>query len=372
MKIYFRPGSQYENTGDVLINYCAVNLYSKFGHVKIIKYGLPDTYIQQISSGDREIFKRRFFLTAIAFDSLTHVFKKGKYKSSIFYALPPGHLQRDGLRPILGSIKTILHVLFLRLFAVRTIRLGVSIAGGGAVSRRIESILSKLMHCYGVRDKESLVYAKRNKFSNVILFPDFSWSYKTNNYRKVDFLDRHGVVFSFRSNKFGKKYYQNYLDDHLSFIKSKIISEIINCGDNVISSYQVEFDKLSATKMKEYFAGALEIDLIDKKLELLDAESLYGMARMVFSNRLHVLILAGLSGAVPVGIVKKSDNKKIISLFGDVGLSESLIIIDDENAKEHRNIFSEEHCLEVISRFQKISEMQEIETYNIAQKIFAR
>jgi len=48
----------------------------------------------------------------------------------------------------------------------------------------------------------------------------------------------------------------------------------------------------------------------------------------VFSNRLHVLLLGLLNGAIPIALVGDDDNK-IIGCFNKLGLVENLLFLSD-------------------------------------------
>lgn len=371
--IYFKPGAQHENTGDALINKCAVKLYSKFGKVRLLKGKLPDSYVNSISNGQAEIIHAGdlSFLALTIVDSIKQI-KKNKHKrEDLFYVLPPGHTQRDGIKPFLFTVKVIFLTVLLNLFRVKVVRLGVSVAGGGKINRTIESLLSKIMHCYGVRDEESLSYCKDNGFSNVIWFPDLAWLHEPSSGPKAQRGNKYDIVLSFRSNSTGRHHNESYLDNHLELLDFLINSYPGNIKKRLLVSYQVDFDRNSALKIINYLSNTTEAEYKDCRLGMEDAENLYRNSGLVISNRLHVLLLAGISGSVPIGVVRKEDNKKIISLFDGLGMSDILLIIDGGESKEE--LIRKFHSISkraVRKKFKEVSEKMKSEAIKKARSIF--
>lgn len=62
----------------------------------------------------------------------------------------------------------------------------------------------------------------------------------------------------------------------------------------------------------------------------------YGEARMVISNRLHVLLLTMSSGGLPIALLEHEEHSKIAGLYEDIGLKD-LVMNSKELSKTLRN-----------------------------------
>jgi hypothetical protein len=364
---YFRPGVQHENTGDALINMCAVRCLLQYGEVTVLRSGMPDNYLSQIRAPDSKILdggEIKGILTLMKLSFCQWAGGRGQ-KCRYYYVLPPGHVQRDGIKPAVVSIKNVIVAFFLKLFSVSVCRFGVSLNGKSALNGYIESFLSRFMLCYGLRDSASLAYAEKYSFRNAVGFPDFAWVYESGaSSPNVD--ERQGLVLSFRANASGRKFVDNYLNEHIAWIKNLISSP--SFAERIYLSYQVEFDKVACYKIRDELESENPFHFIDKKLSVIDAFALYSSVRLVISNRLHVLILAGIAGAIPLALIRENDNIKIKSLFDGVGLSDFVLTLGPEGGNKFDMAALEAKASD--DRFIGVAVTMKNEIHLVLQKLF--
>jgi len=71
--------------------------------------------------------------------------------------------------------------------------------------------------------------------------------------------------------------------------------------------------------------GEERISLIETDSSLETACHWYSMTERVYSNRLHVLLLAANAGARPVAVLPGGNHGKVSALFADLGLSTNVV-----------------------------------------------
>ena len=112
---------------------------------------------------------------------------------------------------------------------------------------------------------------------------------------------------------------------------------------NLVISYQVDQDRDLCQELMQKYKNACKVFLIEERIDLQSAYNLYSGAYMVFSNRLHVLMLAMLSRALPVGVVRERARHRHIA--EPVILEEQ---DDDDNAMATEDTIKKEieYCFE--------------------------
>ena len=323
--IFYRPGPQSENAGDVLINREAVKLMLRYGKVIILSKGLPKKYIDEISSGEAVSINKGF--SNVIFTALKSLFGSATEdkNNTIYFCLPPGHLRKEGRHSLISAFRILAFLLPFWVLRGRVFRLGHSIEGRAWLNGFLESLISRLCRIYGVRDEISLAYCDYFKFKNYRYFPDFSWALSTLSKQSDEKNDI--VVLSFRSNKHGRLDQEEYLNEHIGYLRNMVVTEGYKHYKYIVS-YQVGFDKAAAERIFMSLKLLCNIEMIPDRLDVEDARKLYAEARYVFSNRLHVLMLAGFSGALPIALIKGRDHIKINSLFIDSNIQDCLIDVE--------------------------------------------
>jgi len=317
-EIYFKPALQIENTGDLLINKAAIDLLRTYGRVIIDDKNTPDWFIDQISVKDTD-----YRLSEISGKSLFRtIFRKlmnGQINTQIYLVIQPGHTSRKGRKIAMAGFREFLKFSILKALGCRIIRTGFSIGPFDNYNAWMESLSSKNYYHYAVRDNESLELAKKYKFKQPQYAPDLAWNYSPRKNEETE--DQGYYVLSFRSNPHGKVHDASYLNP----IKQELhdlLKRTIPPQSRIIVAYQVKYDRDASIDLVNELAQSFpNIELLDKKLLLNDAERLYSGAKCVISNRLHVLLLAMQVDSLALPFVYETDNRKITSIYKDNQLS---------------------------------------------------
>ncbi|WP_371194968.1 polysaccharide pyruvyl transferase family protein [Glaciecola sp. SC05] len=328
--IFFETFTQFENSGDELINLALINLIRPHGQVILNDRNSPDWYLHRLKAENDILYSKKYGASGFYFGILKHQIANRLKKSdtNTFLLLPPGHFSRKGKRVAAKTLELYLKLQLLNWFGVKIVRLGFSIGPFDNANVLAEKFGSKAFKFYGVRDTVTLDYAKKIGIDNCDYFPDMAWALNVAEYPRKK-VNENKIVVCFRSNSYGTVHDQSYLTPLILCLEALLLeSEFKDC--ELVFCHQVEFDKEPSRLLHEHFAGKHVTTLLDNRLGIADAHELYSEAAMVISNRLHVLILAALAGTLPLALIKPSHNGKITSIFNDNGLAEC--IVDSEKS----------------------------------------
>jgi polysaccharide pyruvyl transferase WcaK-like protein len=326
--IFFKPAGQIENTGDLLINKAEIDVLRLHGNIVIDDSNTPTWFIDAICDNTVDERLSKISSKSLRWSILVSLISKTKSRAGkLYYVIPPGHRSTKGLTSALRSLSGGFKNYILKLFGCRIIRMGFSIGPFDSINGKIDSITSGSYYYFGVRDTQSLALANRLKFKNPQYFPDLAWCYKP--YKQVNTNtknDQEYIVLSFRSNEYGTQHREDYLVPIVTKIKALLEGELKNC--KIVLAYQVQYDRDAAIYIAEKLSDSYNTEVLDHKMLLPEAEQLYNNAKVVISNRLHVLLLAFQCGTLSIPLIKPEDNKKIVGIYTDNGLGD--MILDSE------------------------------------------
>lgn len=336
-RIYFQPASQIHNAGDQLINWATINAIRQYGEIVVNDLRTPEWFISGIGAGgDRrfsEFASKRFFV------SLTWLLIKQRLSNDPmrnFLVFAPGHTSRTGFREARTALVWYAKLLLIRMLGCTVVRAGFSIGPFDRLNGWVESFASRCFSYYGLRDRQSLTIAEKLCFASPHYFPDLAWSFVPQ--QRCSPASNDGpVVISFRSNAYGLVHSTTYLAP----IRERLgclLSSPVFLGKRVVVVYQVQTDDEASRELFSYLKGmGLDVELIDRKLSIDEAASLYASACCAISNRLHVLLLAAQSGTLPIPLANMKDNVKITSILSDNGLSDLIVDLqEDEKTNSQR------------------------------------
>lgn len=330
---YYKLQTQYENTGDLLINHVLIDQLSQKGQVIIDDYNKPEEFIDSLILNDN-VLKSSDLGIDVNLDEYLLAQKSFKHKKS-FLVLVPGDIYKEGYKNALRGLKNVFYNFKLKRKGLKLIRLGVSIKELKHFNNLAEILNSLIFHAYYLRDKRSIEKAKKYKLFNIKYIPDLAWGYKFNIKETVKVNPKiKYIILSFRAN------------EHGSHFDSKFLNEIISALDSLLESYktdkivirmtyQVYFDREASIKLYNYFKDKYEVELIDEQLNLEQATDFYSNAEIVFSNRLHVLMLSMLSKTLSIPLINHYSNEKIEGILKDNDLQSTIIYYDDDVVKRN-------------------------------------
>ena len=337
--IFCGAHTQFNNLGDLIINRILLEKLGRYGTVVIRDEGIPAWYYGQLglTTQQRASDYKWKFNYLILFAALRSRFSSKRRR--VYLVETPGHrygeMTRKWLKPFSLAL---LHYFIFRLAGVRICALGVSIGPFDKTLEIIEWCRNRLLFFYSVRDSLSATYAKQIGINRAARFPDLAWLLETHaanpdrqtdtrsgaqanksSLRKDDY-----VIFSFRAQTHNladssthPQEYQQQLFRSLDAIAS-LVSQ--TWSKKLIISYQVEMDQPFCQQLAERYAASHQAIFVKEQVDLDSMREIYGNAFIVFSNRLHVLMLAMALGAIPIAVVDTANHSKITGIFQDADL----------------------------------------------------
>ena len=357
--IYFKPAKQTENIGDLLINLVEVDLLRPYGQIVIDDSSTPAWFVEEISTGvtDQRLsqISAKPLIKTLASQLWKEKFSSDK-KNQYYMVIQPGHTSRQGFKAAYSSFRLNSKMFLLKLLGCRILRIGFSIGPFDNYNGWVESFGSLAYHFYAVRDHESLKIAQKYHFKRPQYFPDLAWAYAPEKTEKTGLSEY--IVVSLRSNAYGKTHDSAYLKPLMDSLRALLISSKQQ-NVKLVVTYQVKYDRDACVEIYETFKNEFNTEFVDSKLTLKEANLIYGNAKFVISNRLHVLLLALKCGALSFPLVDVNDNKKITSIFQDNNLKD--LILD---VKENVAINSEKLEKSLSDRDGVMAEFKKIQAKN--------
>lgn len=334
--IFYRAQTQYDNLGDLIINRILLNKLREHGRVLVDLRGVPNWYLKQLEIADHEQANQYKWKInyLVLFAAIRSIFSFEKQK--VYLIEPPGHRYgKLSLKQLKAGLLTLVYYCIFRLIGVRICMFGVSIGPCSQTAEVLEQWRSKLLYFYSVRDSISQSYARQIGIRQVEQFPDLAWlmdgSVNESNNQFNSFLlpQADYVVFSFREqthNLIQSLKYQQQLYQTLDAIAALVCQ---TWSKKLVICYQVEMDHVFCQHLAERYNTRHTVLFVKERVDLNSMQSLYGGAFMVFSNRLHVLMLAMAFGSIPIAVIDKMNHHKITGIFQDADLTHLLIDLND-------------------------------------------
>lgn len=350
---FFSVNTQFENLGDALINRELILEASKFGEVKVDVSRCPESFVETLGLSPNTLVhsKKIEVFRGIIYLILKVIVSRVKGRD-VFYFLNPGGLgrPRSNKQRVSAMIYNML-LLFYVLVGVRVCHVGISHEKSGVLDLLISKIRAKLTSHFYVRDQGSFNYLKSNGFDVRGTFPDLAF-YLYGRRLEVGEGAQPVVGFSFRLD--GKNVTSE--ESIKTFILS-VFDKYKEKGEYAFIS-QVKRDDQPMIKMAEWFylETGLKASIQCCSGNVDSMVSFYSSCHTVYSNRLHVLLLSGFSGAVPVAVIDFELNKKVLDLYLDVGMKDFIVNIKLSNKytfKHDKNLLNE--CMK--AQYQSLENM---------------
>lgn len=330
--IFYQTNTQFENTGDVLINRTLIDFLREYGKVKCnCSTKIPEEFLKELDIREEEklICKGSMHYAWLVLKS-SFQRKKG---DCIYLVSGLGH-QWGGNRKVYckNVISGILFAIF-KAMGVRIIKIGFSI---GPVTKQLaatERFRSNFISHYYVRDQKSYELCKEIGINKAMICPDMSWLYE----RKLvkEFNNGNEVCVCLRESILNETNPQ-YIS--AMFRKIEEVLEIAGrkIGDDmkVFFFYQVKRDSAFAKQAYEHFKDKYDCVFIKEQVTIDTASTHYARFRYVISNRLHSLLLGYKYGTMPIAVIDSQNHIKISQTFIDNGLEDYLIDVYAENREK--------------------------------------
>lgn len=324
--IFCSAKTQYDNLGDLIINKTLIEQLRNYGNVIVNEQGIPDSFLQELSLKEEErasTYKQRFRLLVLLL-SLKSLLVPNQ---NVYYVMQPGHVYGSSIKFSVLQMFEILYMSILRLLGVRVYRFGVSLGPFSPISVFLERSLSHLISFYSVRETISKDYAKKIGIQKVQSFPDLAWLMNDN----ADYdpllldLDEGYVVFSFRSSTLGSGNTEEYAKKLYAVLDEIVHLVYHKWSKKLVISYQVQGDYNFCREIRNRYSSSYEIVFVEERIRTQTMKCLYSRASIVFSNRLHVLLIAMFYNSLGVAIIDMQKHNKITGILSDAGLLDLIV-----------------------------------------------
>lgn len=302
-KFYYSAITQHSNAGDALINRELIKLMRSVGIVNAYIGDSPKSFLKEIQLEDGEILKVSGFFSLILIILLDRI------KGNIIYLVQtPGDISAKS-NTILDFFKTFL-IMILSLLGVKVVQVGISLGEFSKVQKINYRLRSMFMYAIGLRDNISINKALDMKLKNYIYFPDLAF----------------GVEPILKNNENIFKIGFSFRNDNLSEDKQNTLIENLKKEFFNLKEIKFEISLIVQVERDLFFAKRISQEVFLNNCNIIECYSIYELddyysnLDLVISNRLHVILLAGLNGALSIAYVDPVTNKKIIGLLENLGL----------------------------------------------------
>lgn len=241
-------------------------------------------------------------------------------RRNCFYFLNPGGLgaTRTNRQRVSATVYNMILFIF-RMVGVNVCQVGVSYDRLNKFDIKVARFRSKIMSFLFVRDHGSYSYLKDNDFNVSGVYPDLAFF--LDSYSAEGESTRQKVGFSYRvDGRSGAT-----LDSLKALVKESVNLHGASAEYGFIS--QVDTDDDGMKELKAWFDSNYDLksDLLCCSTDIEKLRAYYCQCKIIYSNRLHVLLMSGFSGVLPVPVIDPSRNIKIVNLYKSINL-ESLVV----------------------------------------------
>lgn len=338
MKMFYTAYTNKGNVGDLIITKYQIEEYAKYGVVYVDCHGMPEEFRSAIfdSESSTIIDFEAEYGTSYRSKRIFSVFSiLNKQGFTHFCGIPgPCELLEPPLRKMLLKILgAILPAVFLNK-RIQKYALGVDINFDfNGLTGMLNRWYFNRFDVIGIRSEDNLKRLEK-RMKNVIYIPDMAFLYPGYEADTYDH-DNNRIGLSFRE-------VENY-----SLLRETLIAICALAREHNMTIdllYQVDEDRSLCNRLNVDLEG-YGVRFIDSPIDY-HSLAFYRNYDIVISNRLHVLLLSALNGALPFGIISRSrDEQKIKDIFGCVFFSDVFSYLDSFNQSTFQEVLAARNLL---------------------------
>lgn len=320
-KFYYSTITQHSNAGDALINRELIKLMRSAGSVHAYIGNSPKNFLKEIRLENNEILRANSFFSLILIILLDRL--KG---NTIYLVQTPGDISAK-FNSISDFLKTFL-IIILSLLGIRILQVGISLGEFSKMQKINYRLRSIFMYAIGLRDEISIKKALDMKLKNYMYFPDLAFGVEPILRKNTNIFQ---VGLSFRN-------------DNLCVDKQNILIENLKKEFLSLKRQNFEISLIVQVERDLSFAKRLAKEIFLNNCNIIESYSInelsnyYSNFDIVISNRLHVILLSALNGALSIAYTDSVTNKKIIGLLENLDLA--------KNIKDQKNQINIQYYIE--------------------------
>lgn len=343
--------TQFDNAGDALIIRELIRLTSERAHVEVYLSRAPDSFRTMLDVDKMPTataHENGGFFSIILAMLIARI--NGE---DVHYLLIPGGLNGErSLKQTLSGLISLLIFCLLKLVSIKVSQVGISLERIGKRHAFLLRLRSKLIYATAVRDQFSEAYAKDTLKINITgRVPDLA----LNLFRKDPLVKQNGpgkIAFSFRTDKDLSS--AEKIERLTMWVAQNTPSDVQLC---FIAQVGRDLDFMSALQSKVNEAYPNRSCVLDVSNDIYDAQDAYTSVSVLFSNRLHALLLGLRSGARPAAFIDSALDIKIRGVFEDAGITGQIFDINDPTGADIKDAlgsgfyFDGKDCADALSQF---------------------
>ena len=316
---FINAKTQHENLGDAVITRELIGLARQHGPVSVLVASVPEHFRQTLGlkEGEATLTASQFVMRLLKAAMLKRV-RGERVTGAVFYLLNPGGFEGEfSVGQSLRQCGLVAAYVVMRLLGIQLMRIGCSLGPFGPRRLLIERLKTLLLNHFTARDPISIEYAQASKLGRPVYFPDLAFLLPVpDQQRNVGVSPVIGI--SFRQSKGDPQY-----DAKIDAMLLRLVATAPKDTRYLVVT-QVGFDHQRNMELAQRIGIASQCDFINVASDLDAAGAAYRRADIVFSNRLHVLLIAMRQGARTIGILDRDKNRKIVGIFELIGLGHSI------------------------------------------------
>lgn len=350
-KIFYSAYTCKNNLGDLIINKLQIEEYAKYGEIYIDFSGMPSEFKKAILNTTNpnirdfnETFNKKyrglFFINTIKFlkkQGFTHFTKSpGPYAT---LSMPLSKL----IRRLLGALGFI----YAQKLGLYSFALGIDLNYKTNQPKWIQFLNQIYFNRYNLIGVRSII--NRNNYpdlKNIKYCPDMAFLYSTSQQSNTNQKIKIGISF------------REVREKKLLFEKLAHIAKLFLPTHQIEIIYQVSEDE-SFAKEIQYNLSSLTTNLYLKQITYNNISD-YSQYDYIFSNRLHVLLLASHHHVIPYALISKNiKERKIANIYQSTFNNNLLEYIEENSNTQYNWLLTEksnllQHIEQVIIRQREI------------------
>lgn len=316
-KIAYVVAAQYDNLGDLIINSELIKKLAEKKDVLLDVNGIPEIFVKFLNISENKMSDYGFSFRNLSF--VKYLLQNKIRISSLFFSAGPKGIMN--IKDLLRAVVIGLIIFVVKIKGGKTYYVGVDM--------NVYSFIDIFVYKYYVRVLGVRYYCRSyNNVANIYkksgikvdYIPDICFLVKTK--YKTDKKSKIGFSFRELAN-------ENHNHDLIRCL-IVLMQYFIESGFQVCVFYQVksdyEFNENIYKQLRVFGEVRFRKDIVWYN----DIE-IYNDFDVVFSNRLHVLLLGMSKGVYSVPLVNKEKRfNKIIDIYNDIGLGDMVLYLDDK------------------------------------------
>lgn len=328
------------NIGDTLINVLLIREISKYA---IVYLDGPNFNIEYYSKLNNEFKSNIKVVSGISLFFGKPVIRwfnfLNKLNNISFVFDPPGHYSQGNnfFKFVLKTFKYSIRVFFLKLMGIHCLRIGITLGPYSGFGWNFQMPMFKMYSNIAIRDLSNFQFVCNKGVPNVSFVDDLAFLLQPKLFSEFSINEKiysESIILSFRTSVEGNNLDFSYINQIIHSL-ALLIKNLSNYKSfKFLIVYQVKEDYNFIPFLEKLMISLnLNYEIIQNQLNLKTAIDYYSKSNLVFTNRLHVSLLALLCDTNTIVVTDRKRHHKISNLFDDWKLNDMVYDISVENFK---------------------------------------